>query len=147
MLCDRHIPKMLLESAQILCSVFPSGEAPYKRTHYNHPCSIWTRQSYGNYCWLLDHAYSISYEFLKRFNKNHKSHEVVRWCDGHIREFKFDEQSLSPFAQAMPEQYKDSKDAIQAYRNYYLGEKVRFAKWEKGTPEPSWWNQEKIKEV
>jgi len=28
----------------------------------------------------------------------------------------------------MPDQYK-SQDAVEAYRNYYLGEKAGFAKW------------------
>lgn len=139
MLCDRHVPKMLLESAQLLCSPFPVGTAPYKRTHYNHPCSIWTRESYANYSWLLDHAYSISDEFLKRFGKEHKSHAVVRWCLGHFNELPFQKQDLTPFALAMPDQYR-SDDAVAAYRSYYLGDKVRFAKWEKGTEKPAWWN-------
>jgi hypothetical protein len=40
------------------------------------------------------------------------------------------------FAQAMPEQYKNS-DAVTAYRAYYLGEKARFAKWKLGNI-PEW---------
>jgi hypothetical protein len=44
---------------------------------------------------------------------------------------------ITPFAQAMPDQYKDN-NAIVAYRKYYLGEKIRFAKW-KFTEEPEWW--------
>lgn len=54
MLCDKHVVKMLLETAQLLCGVFwfalKSGNLtqlnisiPYKMTHYNHPCSIWAR--------------------------------------------------------------------------------------------------------
>jgi len=27
-LCDKHVVKMILESAQMLCSAFPSGDAP-----------------------------------------------------------------------------------------------------------------------
>ncbi|MDX5507889.1 MAG: hypothetical protein O7149_04745 [Wolbachia endosymbiont of Hylaeus sinuatus] len=33
--------------------------------------------------------------------------------------------------QALPDRYKCSSP-IQAYREYYLKEKIRFAKWEKG---------------
>ena len=42
---------------------------------------------------------------------------------------------LTPFAQAMPDEYKDP-DPVQAYRAYYMGEKAGFAKWNKrNTPE------------
>jgi hypothetical protein len=139
MLADKHVPKMLLESAQLLCSPFEPGQAPYKRTHYNHPCSVWVRESYGNYSWLLDHAYSISDEFLKRFGKNHKSLAVIDWCQNNIDALIFDKQELTPFALAMPEQYR-SEDAVLSYRNYYLNEKASFAKWAKGTPQPDWWD-------
>jgi hypothetical protein len=39
MQCDKHIVKMPLETAQMLCAVYHRyGEpAPYKLTHANHP--------------------------------------------------------------------------------------------------------------
>lgn len=37
----------------------------------------------------------------------------------------------------MPEQYKN-EDAVQAYRNYCVAEKSRFAKWKLGN-RPEWW--------
>jgi hypothetical protein len=43
---------------------------------------------------------------------------------------------ITPFAQAMPEQYKDT-NAVVAYRKYYINEKVRFAKW-KNSQAPNW---------
>ena len=46
---------------------------------------------------------------------------------------------LTPFAQAMPEQYKDL-DVVVAYRNYYIGEKNKFAVW-KHSPKPTWWKE------
>ena len=55
MQCDKHVVKMLLESAQMLCSPFEPGSAPYRRSHYNHPCSKWARESSSNYQWLWDH--------------------------------------------------------------------------------------------
>ena len=44
---------------------------------------------------------------------------------------------LTPFAQAMPEKYKDA-NAVVAYRNYYIGEKSKIAVWKHSTP-PCWW--------
>lgn len=46
--CDRHVIKMILESAQLLCTALNvvAGQqvTPYKSTHVNHPCSIWVRE-------------------------------------------------------------------------------------------------------
>lgn len=53
--CDKHVVKMILESAQILCAVHhKNGDSnvPYKLTHKNHPCTIWAGESRSNYLWL-----------------------------------------------------------------------------------------------
>lgn len=51
---DKHVVKMILETAQLLCSAhwLNGSEAPYKLTHKNHPCAIWTRECVENYNWL-----------------------------------------------------------------------------------------------
>jgi len=38
----------------------------------------------------------------------------------------------------MPDAYRQPGDAVQAYRNYYVGEKHRFAKWTRRRP-PKWY--------
>ena len=38
MQCDKHVVKMIVETAQMLCTV---GTGPYKRTHASHPCTVW----------------------------------------------------------------------------------------------------------
>jgi len=134
MLCDKHVVKMTLETAQMLCSAFPKGEAPYKRAHYNHPCTIWTRTSQQNYKWLIKHGLAIADEYTARYNKTHKSAAVIKWCDEHKQTLGLAENGLTPFAIAMNEdiygQVKD-KNPIVAYQNYYL---AKHRKWiaEKG---------------
>ena len=59
MACDKHVVKMILESAQMLCSVQPEGTAPYKRSFYNHPCTKWVRESDANYDWLIEHGLAL----------------------------------------------------------------------------------------
>lgn len=76
MQCDRHVVKMPLETAQLLCSAYPNDNAPYKRTHYNHPCSIWARKSENNYLWPIEHGLALCLEYNFRYGKNHKSREV-----------------------------------------------------------------------
>lgn len=137
-LCDQHVTKMLLETAQLLCSPFDQGTAPYKRTHYNHPCAVWTRESMGNYAWLVEHGLSLADEFRYRYGKTHKSEEVIRWCDLNSIRASIPHDDRTPFAQAMPDQFKHP-DPVAAYRAYYLGSKSRFAKWTKTRSAPCWW--------
>ena len=45
---DKHVVKMILESAQMLCTAhhhYGNGDnVPYKKAHYNHPSSVWARK-------------------------------------------------------------------------------------------------------
>lgn len=118
--CDRHVVKMILESAQLLStavSFYGEVEGLYKPTHRNHPCSIWVRQSSANFLWLLHLAHALCGEFNFRYGKTHKSLHVLNKCRNLIPEGK-----LTPFALAMPDEYK-SDDAVESYRKYYIGEK------------------------
>tara|TARA_B100001250_G_scaffold359928_1_gene337092 strand:+ start:332 stop:796 length:465 start_codon:yes stop_codon:yes gene_type:complete len=137
MLCDKHVVKMIVETAQILCTVSHGlgyVEAPYRATHKNHPCTLWVAKSRENWNWLLEHGLEMCAEYTKRYGKIHKSQAVIEWCAKIPNPPKWDK--LTPFAQAMPVQYKDSNPVV-AYRNYYKGEKSSFAKWK--TQSPSWW--------
>ena len=132
--CDKHVVKMILESAQMLCSVQPEGTAPYKRSFYNHPCTKWVRASSANYDWLIEHARALCTEYTRRYGKVHKSEKVIDWCDANRPELP--DVGLTPFAQAMPEDYKN-EDAVEAYRTYYRNDKRRFATWKDVDP-PTW---------
>lgn len=136
--CDKHVVKMVLETAQMLCGTYCSNISPYKTTHYNHPCSIWSRQSKENYMWLIQHGLSLSAEYTERYGKVHKSQQVIEWCRDNMNMLTFEETGLTPFAQAVPEEYKN-EDPVVAYRSYYLGEKAYMAKWKQNKPE--WWTQ------
>ena len=135
--CDKHVVKMILESAQMLCSVHPEGTAPYKRSYYNHPCTKWVRESSDNYEWLIQHAYALCDEYTVRYGKEHKSREVINWCDENRPELP--EIGLTSFAQAIPDEYKND-DVVEAYRAYYLGEKKEIADW-KNNNVPHWYYQ------
>lgn len=122
-LCDKHIVKMCLETAQILSTI---NGGPYKPTHANHPCTIWARESTGNYRWLVKHGLAIADEYTFRYGKEHKSAEVIFGTSGFIPNHNYD---LTPFAQAMPEEYRN-EDAVKAYRDYYMS-KRDFCDWTK----------------
>lgn len=139
-MCDKHVVKMLLETAQLLCAQFPQGVAPYKRSHYNHPCSVWCRENTANYSYLINYGLHVADEYTCRYGKIHKSENVIYWCKQNMHQLNLPHADvITPFAQAMPEQYRRS-DAVLAYRLYYINEKRGFAKWAKGRNPPDWWH-------
>ncbi len=56
-------------------------EVPYKLTHNNHPCSLWARQSKGNFYWLIEYGKELCKEYTWRYKRKHKSEKVIDWCD------------------------------------------------------------------
>ena len=139
-LCDKHIPKMLLESVQMLSTAyvdFTGEENPclYKPTYVNHPMNVWARESFSNFMWLYSHASEIANEYTFRFKKFHKS-ESILYAFKPINNMSWSDE-ITEIPQCMPDMYKD-KNPINAYRKFYIGEKMRFAKWDKGRKEPTW---------
>jgi hypothetical protein len=139
MMCDRHVLKMILESGQMLCAAHEPGAAPWKRTHYSHPCTVWTRTSKENYRWLAAHGLELCAEYTRRYGKRHKSEDVLIWCAENIP-MSIPEDKLAPFAISIKNPAYHRSTAVESYRAYYLGEKIRFARW-KHCPPPRWWNE------
>jgi hypothetical protein len=131
-LCDKHYVKMVLETAQLLCSC--CSDAPYKPAFLNHPCSKWVRQSINNFDWLCKHGIALCEEYTFRYGKKHKSQEVIEWCMEHKPDLP--KVGQTPFVQAMPDEYKN-KDPVVAYRKYYIGAKKHILVYTKRMP-PSW---------
>ena len=133
--CDQHVVKMILESAQMLCTVcvLTGLPAPYAAAHKKHPCTLWALHSLSNWRWLRDLATALNEEFKYRYKKdiNHKSFDVI--CQ--LSEPKIEDKGLTPFALAMPDEFRDP-DPVKAYRNYYAGAKHKFATWKlRGIPQ------------
>jgi hypothetical protein len=143
---NKHIVKMILESAQILSTAHrvldgqpythiskkgrkikrynhPLYETKlYESAYVNHPCNVWVRESIENYIWLYDHFAGLCREYEIRFNKTHKAD-----LDLHVRlSFSPDfipRRKMTKVPQAMPQKYHD-RNSITAYRNYYIAEKL-----------------------
>jgi len=136
MACDKHVVKMILETAQMMCTVVAAHDIhpPYRATHAKHPCTVWASESRTNWQWLTDYGLSLSAEYTKRYDKTHKSQGVIEWCRD--QNINLPDTQLTPFAQAMPPQYRNDC-AVTAYRAYYHGEKSHIATWK--TEKPHWW--------
>jgi hypothetical protein len=133
---NRHTIKMVLESAQLLCTTLNllSIQTPYKTTHKNHPCAIWVRQNQSNFLWLYNHSLSIANEYTVRYGKIHKCEGVIKSLYNHVS--KLPNGELTDFALCMPDQYK-TNNPVESYRNYYIGAKRDLAQWK--TNIPYWW--------
>ena len=125
---NKHVVKMILESAQMLCTAhhcYGNAEqrlnVPYKQAHLNHPSTIWARKSRSTYRWLYLHMIALGDEYTKRYGKIHltitKCAKFLNVPPVHIQG---NEWSQPP--QAMPDEYKD-QCSIKAYWNYYIAEK------------------------
>lgn len=138
--CDKHVVKMVLESCQMLCTTLHTEQihdVPYKVAHINHPCTKWVRQSLNNYFWLLDLTKELLRQYTLRYGKVHKSTRVYNFCRLNVPLLPI--IGLTEFALAMPDEYKVSENPVECYRTFYHYEKRRFARWDKLSNTPEWW--------
>lgn len=131
--CDKHVVKMVLETAQILSTI---NGGPYKPTHAHHPCVLWAAEALGNYEWLVEHGKALSQEYAERYGKIHKSTAVIYSLAEPVITLP---QGRTDFVQCMPEHFRTT-DTVTAYRHYYHSK--MFAAWERGRVEPWWWKME-----
>lgn len=128
--CDKHVVKMPLETAQMLCTVYAryGEEAPYKPCHQSHPCTLWAGQTVENYRWLWKLGRALCDEYTYRYEKIHACAEVLALV--RCPPTALTGRGFTPFAQAMPDEYKH-REATLAYRAYYRGAKAQLATWRK----------------
>ena len=165
MLCDKHIPKMIVESAQMLSTAhrlldgtpekrrsksgktiqtyYSFGDVRdklyYLAVHKYHPCTTWTMESEDNYRWHYCHFTAMAEEYEYRRGKIHKTWDLLGMLLAAPPK-NIPAGPLTEFAQAMSH-YPDCKvpgNAVKAYRNYYHAAKP-FAKWEWRRQAPDWW--------
>ena len=141
-MCDQHIVKMPLESAQILSTahrvldgkmvegstssgrkakrwILPKWDDKYYLAAYvNHPSTVWARQSDEHYDWLYKHFKALSAEFYERFSHNHTSWLKLRMFLSKMPK-KIKSNGWVDPPQCMPDAYKD-EDTMTAYNVYYM---------------------------
>tara|TARA_R100000306_G_C4347777_1_gene128490 strand:+ start:313 stop:831 length:519 start_codon:yes stop_codon:yes gene_type:complete len=148
--CDKHIPKMILETAQMLSTAWRTTEEEneyadehglYKAAYKNHPSTVWVRHGILNYFWTRRLFEYLCKEYTYRYGKRHASERLLEAFAYNVPHETTIIKWPLPFPQCMPDQYKVEGNPVQAYRNYYKAEKAYFAKWNRGTPSPEWWSE------
>lgn len=163
---DKHVVKMILESAQLLSTahrvldgapVEVSYKIPgkdkirkkkvwvledarndvlYNATHINHPSAVWCRDSIQNYNWLVEHLFALGDEYTHRYNKKHVTIDKLGYTL-QSPPFNLRNYELTKMPSAMAEEYIISDDPVVNYRNYYKYGKERMHKWTK-RKQPVW---------
>lgn len=110
------------------------GQQCYRVAHANHPCSVWVRETRDNYAWMFAMFLECLAEYTRRYGKEHSACWLLTKLSPSPG--KIPHSGPTPFAQAMPEEYKHA-DPVEAYRNFYAGTKSRFARWT-NSPVPDW---------
>ena len=144
MMCDKHVVKMILESAQMLSTAhrvldgneYADKVGLYKMSHKNHPSTKWVCSSYQHYKWLYDHMVALMQEYTYRYSKHHATERLLVPLETYPQAI-----TVAGFVdppQCMPELCK-SEDTVIAYQNYYIIEKSDFATY-KRRQMPEWFD-------
>lgn len=120
----RNIKRWTLRDSTLLSQY---DDVLYKSCYVNHPCNQWLRESYHNFTWLYIHATEQLREYSTRFDKDHGCAEQLRYIakiywSSHFPELFRPNMNLTPFALAMPDEYKCS-DPVSSYRKFYFYDK------------------------
>jgi len=142
MMCDKHVVKMILESAQMLSTAHrvldgdehANNAGMYKMAHKNHPSTIWVRANSENYDWLQQHMEALMTEYTYRYGKHHATERLIHTLWEHPKNITNGDFTDPPMC--MPDHCKD-EDTVSAYHKYYIMEKSNFATW-KRRDKPEW---------
>jgi hypothetical protein len=161
---DKHVVKMIIEYAQLMSTAHRmldgeqyidktannrnikrwrmkdelSEKTLYKASHVNHPSNIWVRQSKENYRWLYRMWFYLLQEYTYRYGKRHACEKLMGAL--YLDPVNIPKGIFTEPTPAMPDEYKVRNDSVTSYHNYYIHDKVRFAKWTKRQM-PSWFEE------
>jgi hypothetical protein len=163
--CDKHVVKMIVESAQMLSTahrmldgsftrrksksgktmskywVLPDDRENtfYKAVHMRHPCTIWTAESTSNYTWHWTHFAALCDEYQYRYGKIHST-------DSLLRDALYSFPTNIPHGPATPQPLAmkanpeciNYNDIVGSYRKFYQTKQARFKMAWTNREIPSW---------
>ncbi|KKN10066.1 hypothetical protein LCGC14_1040300 [marine sediment metagenome] len=146
-LCDKHVIKMIVESAQLLSTAhrvvdgerrvtlnaayqmitvydhpIPEMEnVLYKAYSVYHPCCKWVRSSFGNYSWLYAHFVALCIEYHHRYGKIHLTErKLITALKDPPEEIRISSiEAFNVVAGGRPRYQVPPHEAVELYREYY----------------------------
>jgi hypothetical protein len=150
LLCDKHISKMVVESAQMLSTAhrmldgspikIPGKRGSYylhpdsileailyKAVHMHHPCTKWTMVSNNNYTWHYSYFIAMCNEYTFRYGRVHKTHallgDVLRTPP---RNIEIGPKTQFVLAMNSNPECMFPNDPVKSYRMFYQTKQDRF---------------------
>jgi hypothetical protein len=152
--CDKHVVKMIVESAQMLSTAHrmidgiqsfgpsKSGKRTvahyrhpdtdmdntlYKVVHASHPCTKWTMISSCNYEWHYQHFIALCDEYRYRYNRQHSTDVLLRTkLKQHPKYIPKKALTLFPLAMKSNPECMFEDDPVKSYRMFYQTKQDRF---------------------
>ena len=165
--CDKHVVKMIVESAQMLSTTHrvidgkesrrlsKSGKTMskywelnddrehilYKAVHMHHPCTVWTMENLSNYQWHYKHFVALCDEYKYRYKMVHASDTLLRhylyFPPAKIKTGNLTKQPLA--MKSNPECMFE--DVVKSYRAFYQTKQDRFKMAWTNRQTPEWFNK------
>jgi hypothetical protein len=171
--CDKHVVKMIVEYAQILSTAHRmldgvklrqpsvSGKTMvnywahpeewkevllYKACHFNHPSTVWARQTNNNYTWLYCMWWALCKEYTHRYGKVHKTESLKTALMNPPKNIPVGYKTQPPPAMSHYPQCIVEGDSVASYHKYYRAAKKSFARWT-NREVPDWFYKGELKET
>ena len=164
--CAVHTVSQVKEISQMLTYCFDAELLNYApltksgtvrkqgKSHRNHPCSKFIRQSKSNMYWALEHAYYLDEERLWRANNTKQPHWDIQffdWVVNNIDNSLVPDGPLTEFAVAIGDDKIcrqrikdfDKLPVVEQYHQYYICDKTFAEFGRRGAP--SWFTELKQK--
>ena len=136
---DKHTVKMILEYAQILCTVYHlqglGDLSPYKATHTKHPSVLWCNESRSNWLWLQSLCAFLNEEYKFRYPKKNNDHLAFSKIKNLPVPDSLPNIGLTPLRLAMPKECQ-LDCPVESYRLYYNTHKRHLFNWSRRPPPP-----------
>lgn len=134
---DKRLVKMVLETAQIICTA--TGIGPYRPTHQHHPVVKWAGEHPSHTWWTIRHFWALSREYAYRYGRTHLS---ATKCKQPLLDFV---RKVRPYSYGTPTHWQNSaahstldlsfkhiSPTTLAYKHYLC------ARWATDTRTPAW---------
>ena len=168
-MCDKHVVKMIVESAQMLSTahrmldgtkytgktkkgrnikrwLHPNSNLEktlYLACHTGHPSTLWVMENAYNYHWLYKHMIALNDQFKLRYG-HVKDHSTITLLKEILmyppKNISLNKLPTDP-TPAMPDDCKIPGDVVGSYRKYYIEHKRSFASWKSPGKMPTWYSE------
>ena len=162
--CDKHVVKMIVESAQMLSTAHrmcdgkaerrPSSSGKtmqqyyvlpderenmlYKAVHKYHPCTVWTMETLQNYRWHWELFNALCDEYKYRYGRVHKTDKLLR-DELYFGPVNITDSKKTKFPLAMKSNPECMfNDPVKSYRAFYKTKQDRFKMVWTNRETPNW---------